>query len=73
MTLTEMLDKTLKFEREPESEEEAEAIDRELTAIKGTFKDWLRTVRLYGRGPVIESTRRLLITLVDQQEESGDE
>lgn len=67
-TLTEMLNKNINFERNPESEGEAEAIDRELTTIKDTFKEWLRTVSLGGVEDygIADDTRNLLITLVDE-------
>ena len=67
-TLTEMLRDSLKME--PECDAEAQAVEDELTTIKNTFKDWLKTVALGGITQqtleVIASTRQLLITLVDE-------
>ena len=62
-TLTEMLRTNLGME--PRRDAEAQAIEDELNTIKSTFRDWLRTVGLpYQMSE--ESTRQLLITLVDE-------
>ena len=74
-TLTKMLVKALHEDLEPESEPEAEAREYYLTTIKDTYKEWLRTVELpdyYVSDDhdvtfnATESTRQLLITLVDE-------
>ena len=62
-TLTKMLRDNLMME--PKSDVAAKAIEDELNTIKATFKDWLRTVGL-PRQMSEESTRQLLITLVDE-------
>ena len=62
-TLTEMLKSSLSME--PESDAHAQAIEDELSTIKSTFKEWLKTVGL-PRQMSEESTRQLLITLVDE-------
>lgn len=73
MTLTEMLRDSLKME--PECDAEALAVEEELSTIKSTFEKWLRTVGLPdyyspNRDGVpfntTESTRKLLILLVDE-------
>ena len=62
-TLTEML--RAAFMVQLESSANAQAIEDDLIFIKTTFKDWLRTVGLpYQMSE--ESTRQLLITLVDE-------
>ena len=66
-TLTTMLRDNLKME--PECDAEAKAIEETLHTIKATFKDWLRTVGLPWQMSE-ESTRQLLITLVDEPSES---
>ena len=63
-TLTEMLREELKME--PECDAEADAMGYDLKVIRDTFKEWLRSVSLCGQFPVIETTRKLLITLVDE-------
>jgi len=62
-TLTEMLRTNLGME--PECDTDFQAIEYELCTIKSTFKEWLRTVGL-SRQISKESTRQLLITLVDE-------
>ena len=63
LTLTAMLRSNLNME--PENDTQAQAIEDTLTGIKSTFKDWLRTVGLPQQMSE-ESTRQLLITLVDE-------
>ena len=63
LTLTLMLKNSL--EMEAVSSIQTQAIEDTLTAIKSTFKDWLRTVGLPQQMSE-ESTRQLLITLVDE-------
>jgi len=64
-TLTGMLRANLYME--PECDAEAEDIKCCLDTIKSTFKEWLETVSL-PRQMSEESTRQLLITLVDEPE-----
>ena len=52
---------------EPECDTEAQANEDTLTTIKSTFKDWLRTLYLSHQMSE-ESTRQLLITLIDEPE-----
>ena len=62
-TLTTMLRDSLYME--PECDADIKAIEDTLNAIKTTFKDWLKVVGLpYQMSE--ESTRQLLITLVDE-------
>jgi hypothetical protein len=62
-TLTAMLRDNLGMV--PVSDAHAQAIELELNIIKSTFKVWIQTVGLHN-GMVVESTRQLLITLVDE-------
>ena len=62
-TLTTMLRDALNME--PQSDAHAQAMEDTLTTIKSAFKDWLRTVGLPQQMSE-ESTRQLLITLVDE-------
>ena len=62
-TLTAMLRGNLNMD--PESDAEAQATKDTVIAIKSTFKEWLRTVGLPQQMSE-ESTRHLLITLVDE-------
>lgn len=64
-TLTAMLTRALDQGYELRFESETEAHKRYLDTIKFTIKEWLRTVGMpYPMGT--ESTRNLLITLVDE-------
>lgn len=66
-TLTTALRENLKME--PGCDAEAQAIEEELTTIKSTFKEWLRTVGLAQGAStcvIAENVRRLLIALVDE-------
>lgn len=38
-----------------------------IEATKNTFKAWLGSAALYGTSPVIETTRKLLIQLIDEE------
>ncbi len=62
-TLTTSLRSNLNME--PENDAQAQAIKDTLDTIKSTFKEWLRTVGLPQQMSE-ESTRQLLITLVDE-------
>ena len=73
MTLTEMLRSGLNME--PECDDEAQADEDTLNAIKDTFRRWLHTVGLpYYSGRdrdgksfnITRSLQRLLATLVDE-------
>ena len=63
LTLTAMLRGNLWME--PECDAHAQAIEDELNTIKTTLKEWLQTVGLPQQMSE-ESTRQLLITLVDE-------
>lgn len=68
-TLTTMLRDNLKEMpevcMEPECDAHTQAIEDELGTIKSTFKEWLKTVGISHQMSE-ESTRQLLITLVDE-------
>lgn len=64
-TLTTALRENLGME--PECDTEAQADEDTISVIKSTFKEWLRTVSLPQQMSE-ESTRQLLIVLVDEPE-----
>jgi hypothetical protein len=64
LTLNQMLKENMGYEN-PECQAEVEAMEQELHTIKSTFKDWLRDVNIPTQMSE-ESTRQLLITLVDE-------